>query len=62
METLSKSHSDAEILNMVDFVIDAKKNLNPLYPQFIMVMSVAANVDPREIERRILNAKQTGKW
>ncbi|AUR87960.1 hypothetical protein NVP1106O_37 [Vibrio phage 1.106.O._10N.286.51.F7] len=57
-----RKYTEAELLCMVDFVVDAKLNNNPLYSQFIMVMCLSCNVEPDVIERNIMKIKRTGKF
>lgn len=59
---LSNKYSDEEIVQMCHEVLLAKRDSDPRYPQFLMVMSLLTHLDPHEIEDKILKCVQTGKW
>ena len=57
-----RNYTEAELLTMVDFVVEAKRTGNPLYQQFLMVLSMVSNQDPRALDARIHKIKETGKF
>lgn len=60
--SLSNKYSDEEIMQMCQDVLQAKHDASPLYPQFLMVMSMITNLDPHEIEDKIKNCLVKGSW
>ena len=57
---MSHRYTDAQILGMVDFVVEARNTGNPNYQHFLLMLNMYTNKHPRDIEKAILEVKRTG--